>query len=382
MNEDELRAFLESATVGDDDHDEAHDAEHAPGAAGEADADPAAAAPGKTPAAPAQDPAERLPSFDELMGIEREPEPPAEGLRRGQNAAPAAPQPADADVELTPLVLPGPGTRPAPAEPVRPPQPAVAPAPQPARRSTAAPDEPAIPADPTQPAPAQPVAARAAAPATQPTPATAPLPTGVDALLGSAGGSGDDDGYEPIAVTGGERGRARFIPWIVVGAGAVVALIAAVLIVFAVRGDGGEPSPTAAPTTTEEPSTPAPTEEEPKPSPTETDAPDSDQPPTVDVGRTGTMDIPAWGVTSQISAKFGWPSYTIDAGGNLVLDGGTLLPEFPESCAAMRTGFGITKKADGSYVVLRPAERCADAPELFDEVWGLTAAIIPTIKPL
>ena len=60
--------------------------------------------------------------------------------------------------------------------------------------------------------------------------------------------------------------------------------------------------------------------------------------------------------------------------------GGAVLEALVEE--AMRTGFGITKKADGSYVVLRPNERCAEAPELFDEVWGLTAAIIPTIKPL
>src|SRR5690606_6582635 len=155
-------------------------------------------------------------------------------------------------------------------------------------------------------------------------------------------GSGGDE-YEPIAVTGGERSR-RIVPWIVAGAGAVIALIAAVLIVFAVRGGDEAPAPTAAPQpTTEQPATeepPTPNEEEsPESTPSTPTPPPSDEPPAVEVGNTGTMDIPAWGVTSQISAKFGWPRYTIDANNNLLLADGTLLPQFPDSCQEMRTGF-------------------------------------------
>lgn len=401
MNEDELRAFLESATVGGDDDGDRdgtpeNEAPEAPARAAAFDeAAPTAPMPAvqapEDPAAPAAEPQPgRLPSFDELMGIKRDPAPAAPSAP----AAPAAPGPVippvsaasaaaaaastpGAEPELTPLVLPGPGTRPAtPAAPAVPsnPQAPTAFSPQPARS--------------TQRPAAVPVAAPPAA--ATPTPArTSPLPTGIGALAGqgaaqngiapngaSASGSSGGDDYEKISVTGGEK--KRFIPWIVVGAGAVVALIAAVLIVFAVRG-GGEPAPTAAPTTSESPE-PDPSEStapEPSDEPDETPAPD--EAPTVEVGQTGDFPIPDWGLSGQISGQLGWPQYRFE-GENLILFGGSLLPQFPDSCAAMREGFGLTRQADGSLEVLRPAERCAAAPELYDQVWGLVAATIPTFQ--
>lgn len=357
MNEDELRAFLDSAASS-----EGKGKSKDP--ASEADSE------GQAPTHM---------SFEELMGIKRQeqadpsspdegrvaPEPsadrsadsaPSDSTRRA--SATTGAHPGGDGEELTPIVLPGPPQSPKVNEPFWEPR-------------------------PTQ---ADPLLEDSAPTAL---PATAPLsmdslddpPADDDPIFGSEPLPAADTGeYEKISVVGSERSHSRFVPWIIVGAGAVLAIVASLVIVFAVRGgEDPQPPPVTEPTaespaepTTEEPIEPTAEPVDPEPAP--------DEPPTVEVGNTGDFNIESWGVQGEISAKFGWPSYTI-SGDVLTFEGGTLLPQFPESCAAMRTGFGIKKAADGTFEVHRPAETCAEAPDFYNEVWGLTAAIIPTLKP-
>lgn len=348
MNEDELRAFLESATVGDEETDQ-------PDAGVDADAVPTSALPVNATVAPLP-PTEPIvvlpqrrsgsePSFDELLGA------------------------GNPQAGVAPITLPGPPARPS----VR--------------------TEPA-PASP-QPAPVSPEPAQSLLP-TQPVPAPVPAPAGAQhppistaQLIADLGfdapapaGPEPVDAYEKISVTGGERSRPGFLPWIIVGAIAVIALVASVMIVLSVRGSDNAEAPAAdAPAeapATQEPAAPG-TPDEPADGPADPETPETmgDEAPTVDVGQTGAFPIPDWGLTGEISAKFGWPQYRFE-GDTLILSGGTLLPKFPESCAAMREGFGLTKLEDGTLEVHRPAETCAEATELYNQVWGLTAATIPT----
>lgn len=172
---------------------------------------------------------------------------------------------------------------------------------------------------------------------------------------------------------------ARAKPWIVVGIIAVLALVASIVVVNVARGSQEAPQQTTPPATTQSPTTPQRTT--PPTSGSDADDEEDDKPagpPAVDVGPTYDMAIVPWNATSQISQRFGSISFTIPDGTNLVLSS-DLLNSFPESCAAMRQGWGATKTATG-YEVLKPAERCEAAPELYDEVWGLTAAWVQTIR--
>ena len=173
---------------------------------------------------------------------------------------------------------------------------------------------------------------------------------------------------------------AKFRPWIIVGVVAVLALVGSIVMVNLARG-GGDTTVTPAPTTTQpttesSPSTPATTE------PTETDdpTPDADEVPAVEVGPTNNMPIGPWNATSELSQKLGSTSFSIPDGSNLVLSS-ALLDSFPNECADMRTAWGATLLENGTYEVRKPATRCAAAPELYDEVWGLVAAWVTTIKP-
>ncbi|WP_336651947.1 MULTISPECIES: hypothetical protein [unclassified Leucobacter] len=175
----------------------------------------------------------------------------------------------------------------------------------------------------------------------------------------------------------GDR-AARAKPWIVVGIVAVLALIASIMILNLARGTQETPQPTTDATPTQTPKTTSPAK--PKTTNDDDDTPTSQPsgPPTVDVGPTYDMAIGPWNATSQISQRFGPVNFNIPDGVNLVLTS-DLLSSFPDSCAAMREGWGATK-TDAGYVVRKPATRCAAAPELYDEVWGLTDAWVRTIR--
>ena len=164
----------------------------------------------------------------------------------------------------------------------------------------------------------------------------------------------------------------HMIPWIVTGLIVIVALVASMVIVNIVRASSSD-AEAPAPTQTQNPSASADADQDPA---EETEDPDA--PPPVEVGNTFELPIQNWGVTAQVSSKFGnQVRYTFE-GDNLILNS-EVIDSLPDSCAAMRQQWGIQKDGD-SYSVLKPAERCADAPELYDEIWGLTAAAVDSIQ--
>ncbi|QIM17480.1 hypothetical protein G7067_13355 [Leucobacter insecticola] len=166
-------------------------------------------------------------------------------------------------------------------------------------------------------------------------------------------------------------------PWIVVGMVAVLALVGAILVLNLARGDDTTAKPTADPAPQTNTSS----------KPTTTSKPETSKPvettpaiPQVEVGATNPLPIVPWGVTSELSQKFGSTSFNIPDGANLVLTS-SLLDSFPDSCAAMRQEWGATRLEDGTFKVRKPAGSCKAAPELFDEIWGLTDAWVKTIRP-
>lgn len=169
-------------------------------------------------------------------------------------------------------------------------------------------------------------------------------------------------------------------PWIIVGVVAVLAIIGAIVVLNMARGQA-DPAPTAAPTTTPT-TTPTTAPTTPSTQPTEkpeTEKPDEDEVPSVDVGDTIPFPIGPWNATSQWPQRLGGASFNIPTESDLRLTG-DLFNSFPAECAAMRTEWGATKLANGSFEVAKPATKCAAAPELYDEVWGLLDAWVKTIK--
>lgn len=162
------------------------------------------------------------------------------------------------------------------------------------------------------------------------------------------------------------------VPWIVVGLLAVVALVISIVVVNVTRAGESEAEPTPTPTE----SAPAPTESnDADPEPTE--EPD-DGVPDVDVGPTFTMAITQWNATSEVSNKLGGDTrYTID--GDTITLNSSVIEQLPSECSAMRTQWGATRSGDNSFEVRKPEERCDEAPELYDEIWGLMAAFADSI---
>lgn len=169
-------------------------------------------------------------------------------------------------------------------------------------------------------------------------------------------------------------------PWLLVGAVVVIAIIVSIVTVNMSRGSEparvaesprpstAEPSSSPEPSTTEAPVAPEPSEEP------------TDGPPEVEVGETLTLNIAPWGVTSELSSRFGTTNFNIPDGTNLVLTS-DLLSQFPDSCSDLRDGWGATKNGN-SYEVLKPSGTCAESPGFYDEIWGLIAAWVATIKPV
>ncbi|MGJ0203619.1 hypothetical protein [Leucobacter sp. gxy201] len=214
---------------------------------------------------------------------------------------------------------------------------------------------------------------------------TSPLPTTKPEQPEGAPGPAQPPAKTPRG--GGSTRSANAKPWIIVGLVTVFALIASIVVMNLARaGDDAATAETTAPAKTSEPATSAKptTETEGKADGEKKDTTKTkeaaDEPPAVDPGPTGDMNVPLWGITAQISGKFGWPQYEI-RGEQLVLIGSPLIDQLPDSCSAMREQWGIERTATGSYTVLKPAHSCAAAPELYDEIWGLTAAMVSTIQP-
>ena len=173
-------------------------------------------------------------------------------------------------------------------------------------------------------------------------------------------------------------------PWAVAASVAAVAIILSIVVVNVARGGGdSDPTSTAAPKTSSKTPATTPTQT-PTPEPTKTpEIPKKDEVPKVEVGPTSELPVPSWSVTSQLSGKFGSTSYGYPNNDNvtLILDS-PLINSLPESCKAMRTQWGVKRLEDGTYEVAKPAERCAEAPELYDELWGLTDAFKQSFKPV
>lgn len=436
MNDDELRAFLDSATVGDEEDQGAESEES--GAE--------AAAPIENSAAPQR---RGVPSFDELMGMGMPASAPADTPSAAVPAAmptsPSAeassaqaterPEPAQQewsqafakdDEQLVPLILPGFSPEPRERRDL-PPVFQAEPAQQASQPDGSAPrqyDEPA----PTQPfdvlssaetgqakaatggAAAAAAAASAgkatASPAMETTPlaassvsresapATRPLDTSDDgdpfALLVpdlvSPAASEPEPDYERISVTGSENRGRKALPWLIVGGGVVVAIIASVFVVNGVRGSGTpetteNPPATSQPTTTEEPAEPE------TPEPSEEPAPEPDSVPVVDPGSTWPLPIEQWGLTVEVSEKLGGSTpYTLfDGNTRAMFDSIPVAAGFSDGCAAAREPnvWGLLKTDDGKLEVVRPEPRCtsqADAA-LYDTIWGTLDYMAKSAKP-
>lgn len=174
----------------------------------------------------------------------------------------------------------------------------------------------------------------------------------------------------------GDARNPHLIPWIVVAAVSVIAIIAALIIVSLLRGSAettAESNSTNQPATTSSPSS------QPEPTAAEED-PASDRAPSVDVGSTSVMQIGQWNATAEVSNRFGALNYRIT--GEVLLFASALTDSFPASCGEeMRTGWGVERVDGASYRVVKPAGQCAESPELYEQVWGLTQAMADSIKP-
>lgn len=397
MNDDELRAFLDSATVGGDD-DAQDSGPEAPEESSQFDAEtptalltppvvappvvspPVTAQPGQRPAAvqqgatPPATPQQAAPA-----GIEKAAQPPSavqsgpsfDDLVRG-----TSPQ---GSVEPTPIVLPGPQSARKPPEtrlystaggtPLHTPSAAAAPPVQ----TTSTPQAPASVTVPPaalatpQPAATSPVGREPATAAFEPQ-AAAPATSQLPKVEGE---------YEKIAVTGGKGDRSKSLPWIIVGAGAAVAIIASLFVVNAMRG-GSEPAPVP-PTTTTETSSPTSGQTTTSPGPTKpTPTSTAGQVPPVDVGPTMNMPVTQWNIQVDLSQRLGQTYYQLE--GDKLLLSTALIDSLPASCA--KQPWGMSKIAGGKFEVLKPTQKCAAAPELYDELWGLMDAMVKTARPL
>lgn len=424
MNDEELRAFLDSATVENDDVAKGRDSE-------EPESDAANQGNAEGEAAPKR----AVPSFDELMNMPSPDEvsAPAQGAPQSttetsQATPPASaagatelPQPAVSkrsdewapayaqdNEQLVPLILPGFSSEPFPrrdlppvfqAEPTVPQEPTTPhddPAPtQPfdvlngsevAREPGATPTAPAVVA--ASAAAASSTAAATAAAVKSPTLPAVELNEDPLAMLHPdlAESESDDDEYERISVVGSEpRGR-KALPWLIVGGGVVIAIIASIFVINGVRGTE-TPAPTEKPAATSEP---APTESTPEttaPEPSEAPAPEPSVAPVVDPGSTWSLPIDQWGITVEVSEKLGGSTpYTLfDGNTRAMFDSLPVAAGLSDACAVARGehAWGLRKKDDGTLEAIRPEPRCSSASDaaVYDTIWGVLDYMAKSAKP-
>ncbi|MFF8816758.1 hypothetical protein ACF07D_02015 [Leucobacter sp. NPDC015123] len=256
--------------------------------------------------------------------------------------------------------------------------------PAPAVRPRAAQEQPAprpaVPADaPTAPFAPTPAAAPRTAAAASGAPAPGPV---------RARATRDVRQELPTRPVPAESKRSNAaLPWIIVAAVAVLALVGALLVVNAIRGTDEQ---TPAPTT----EAPAPTPTEPEPTESETppttpEEPEVEEAPKVDVGPNPiSMDISFAGISVESSQKLTNPLWFYQAGPpeRVMFESG-LMNTFPDSCSEMRspTGqspWGIEKGEGNTWTVVRPEGTCEADPKLYNEVWGLMQAVADSAKPL
>lgn len=441
MNDEELRAFLDSATVGDEED--------------QAPASDARGAEATTPEArTGGTPRRGVPSFDELMNmgapgsdtpgegsddqfaapVEQPPAAPSIVV----NPEPAAPQAAarsewsqtyaQDDEQLVPLILPGFSPEPSRGRELPPVFQADLTASQrdAGQGGSNSFDEPAptqpfdVLADPQDaPAAAPPVvpsaAASPAAVQAEPRPATAPAAAAVAATATSAATAPlanliasqadqsreeenpfafleaelhseaqPEEEYDPISVTGSEKRGRKAMPWIIACGGVAIALIASIFVINGVRGTetpatDDTPAVTAPPTTTEEPTTDV-------PEPTEDPTPSPDAAPVVDPGSTYDLAITQWGITVPRSEAFGGSTpynlYDNDSRAMFTLP---LAESLSATCSqAAAETWGLLRSADGTLGVIRPEPRCTDPGDaaVYDKIWGLMDYMAKNPKPI
>lgn len=430
MNDEELRAFLDSATVGDDNGED-----------GQADATPDHEV-ADNASAPTTDatPRRAVPSFDELMNMptpdavaapaQRMPEVATEPPRAATPAAPISPveapsTPTEAaskqvnewsqtyaqdEEQLVPLILPGFSSEPRPrrdlppvfqAEPVAP-QPAAAPHVDPAptqpfevlNNQAAAPEEVTgrseTPAAATPAAATAPLASASLASATKTPVASASQPAEDPfALLDPnlAEGESNDGEYERISVTGGAARGRKALPWLIVGGGAVIAIIASIFVINGVRSDDTQ-APTDKPAVTSEPAPEETTPPAPEPEPSEEPVPEPTTAPVIDPGSTYTFPISQWELTVEASEKLGGSTpYTLfDGNSRAMFDTIPVAAGLSEACAAARAehAWGLLKKDDGTIEVIRPEPRCSEPGDaaIYDTIWGVLDHMAKSAKPV
>ena len=218
-------------------------------------------------------------------------------------------------------------------------------------------------------------------------PNAAPDPVSTPASPAAPGTTRSRDELPTKPVPANRKKSGAALPWIIIGAVAVLLLIGAFIFVNTMTGsDDPEPVPTPEAPATEDP-VPTPSEtpsEEPtaEPEPTATEA------PAVEVGETGTMEISYAGISVDFSYKLSNIQWFYQAGPpeRVLIETG-LMNSFPDSCAAMRSPvgqspWGIEKDPAGGWSVVRPEGTCAEDPALYDEVWGLMQALADSAKPL
>lgn len=244
---------------------------------------------------------------------------------------------------------------------------------------------PAVPA-----APAFPVAAAPRAAATAPTETVTPGTDNPFALLSEDLVSSQPeieygDEYEPIAVTGGESRGRKALPWIIVGGGAIIALVASMFVINGVRANETT-DPVAPPVTT--------TEATPKPEPSTKPAePEEEKPvdpttaPVVDPGSTWTLRIDQWNMSVEVSEKLGGSTpYTLfDGNSRAMFDSLPVASGISDACAAAKaeSAWGLRKKDDGKLEVIRPEPRCSNPADaaVYDTIWGVLDYMAKSAKP-
>ncbi len=163
--------------------------------------------------------------------------------------------------------------------------------------------------------------------------------------------------------------KSVLLPWIIVGLVAVLAITASGLLIRNFSAASQNPAQQANQAQQHESA------------PKDSDVPEAvpvpkSKTPQVQPGNTYEFHITQWDIVVDLSAKFGSARYEINSNSEAVLSS-ELIDSLPEQCAGMRDGFGF-KRAGENLVVVRPAQVCQAAPEIYNEIWGLLEAAVRT----
>jgi len=179
--------------------------------------------------------------------------------------------------------------------------------------------------------------------------------------------------------------RRPYLPWVIVGAVVLAALIVSIIVIAVSRatpGPAASPTPSrsasASPSASATPLPSASASPRPSSSPTPTPSPSpTSSPNDPPRGPTNTLDITQWGVVAQLDQRLGSAEYSIDGQQRLTLSS-TLMQQLPASCSAAQSGWGF-QKVDGPgngarqvggayYQRLTPSGGCPADPALYSQI--------------